>query len=710
MTFRKKTFDLLVPILLAAAGQFFLVQREVPWTLGLGLLLYLAAGYLFVRGGPGPAVAKPLSPDAERAWLVLVAAVVLFFRLYRLSDVPPGMSTEVVSGPWLGYALPPAQWTPYYTGGLALTHPDIPLWGWAWFHLMEPSRLSYGLFYAFLSLAAFPLGYLLFRDLAGARVALLSLFFWGVMEWQFTLGRNGHPVTTLPLYLLGAVFFLRSAWRGHRLFSWALAGLLAGLSYYAYPAARAILPLLALLSLGEWNSSKGKAPFPWGGVALCLGLTALTAWPALRMLGPSVSWLTGAPMGSHLSVGWQVLQQKSLWPLWDNLLKVGLVFNRIGPANGMEGLPGRPLLDDVTGILFVLGSFGALVRFRESRHFYPCAALAVLCLPALLSDHPYHTRRMLGMAPFIAYLAALAALEIWRRASSGNARRWVLAAGILAAVVAAGENYKTYFVDRVQNEECWSESDADATAVGQAIAEGGDAYDYYLSPAFYQRFQVLFLGHGETAHMRSLEMPDCSRYLPPTPGRGLFFALQRGRTGVLSLLQGRYPGGTTQRLDDPWGRPYLYLFRVPPEACAPSRFVPLRPGRYWQGTYWTSVAPWAQPVLQERDPVLNFSDRNDFPVKNAEELRVEWRGTLHPPKPGSYQFLISATDATQAELVVDGRKVAVKNQEVALTLGPRDYAVVVRLLKKGGFESAFHLAWQKPGDSHYEILPPEAMK
>lgn len=694
---------------MAGSGQFFLAQKGTPWTLGAGAVLYAAALFLFASPKPGDRPgAAGVAPRHEVLGVAALGLLAVFFRLYQWDRIPPGMTTEVVCGPYLGYALPPAQWPLYYSGGLGLTHPDIPLWGWAWFHLFEPSHLTYSLFYAFLSLLAFPLGYLLFRDLAGARAAMLALFFWGIMEWHFTLSRNGHPVTSLPLYLLGAVLFLRSAWQSSRTAAWVLAGLFGGAAYFAYPAARAVLPLTVVLFLFEIHSRRGRKPFPARGIVL-FGLVALgTAALGVRMVGPSENWLTGATE-SHMFIGWKVLEQRSLAPLWDNLSQVALVFNRTGPANSMEGLPGRRLLDDVTGPLFILGFFLALARWREARYFYPLAGVLVLCLPALLSDHPYHTRRMIGMAPFIAYLAALAVLELWRRAP-GKARPWVLAAGLAAGIFAAGENFKVYFVGRAQDAVCWGEADADATAVGQAVADGGDAYDYYLSPAFFQRFQVLFLGHREAGHMHSLELADCVRFLPPPPGRGLLFALQQGRTGVLALLQGRYPGGTTQRLEDPWGHPYLYLFRVSAADCSSRHFEPLPPGRYWQGTYWNSLDPGARPVLKERDPVLNFSDRNDFPVKNAQDLRVEWKGTLHPRQAGAYGFLMSATGNIQAELSIDGRKIAVANQEAEVVLEARDHAVRVLFLKEGGFTSAFHLAWRKPGDGHYGIVPPDVMK
>jgi hypothetical protein len=178
---------------------------------------------------------------------------------------------------------------------------------------------------------------------------------------------------------------------------------------------------------------------------------------------------------------------------------------------------------------------------------------------------------------------------------------------------------------------------------------------------------------------------------------------------VLSVLERIYPGGVTEKLLDPWGRPYLYFFKVPPDPYSPGHYRALPKGHAWKGTYWTSPAQ-AQPALVVEEPVLNFSYRDDFPVKNAPNLRARWRGTLHLTRAGDYSFLLAASGHSRCELEVDGKKAGRENQEVALALSPGDHAVVIRYQREGGFEQAFHLAWKKPGEGRYGILTPDALR
>ncbi len=224
MVFNRSAFFLSISLILAITGQYLIAQKGLSWTLPSGLVFYIGSIFLFVFGGSDQSrkksTHKTLSRWTEIGWLILTFGLALFFRLYHMEEIPPGMTTEVASGLWLGYAIPSSGWNPYYSSGLALTHPDIPLWSFAWFRMFTPSQFSYGLFYAFLSVLAFPLAYLLFRDLAGPKVALGTVFLWGIMQWHVTLGRNGHPSISTLIYISGCLLFLRYGWKTGKFGYW----------------------------------------------------------------------------------------------------------------------------------------------------------------------------------------------------------------------------------------------------------------------------------------------------------------------------------------------------------------------------------------------------------------------------------------------------------------------------------------------------------
>src|SRR5688572_1290992 len=79
----------------AALGQAFLAQTSTPWTLWPGLALALMAVWKFHSwdkvGTPGE---KPLDPRKEGLLFLGIALLGLFFRAYRLSEVPIGLPAD----------------------------------------------------------------------------------------------------------------------------------------------------------------------------------------------------------------------------------------------------------------------------------------------------------------------------------------------------------------------------------------------------------------------------------------------------------------------------------------------------------------------------------------------------------------------------------------------------------------------------------------
>jgi hypothetical protein len=120
---------------------------------------------------------------------------------------------------------------------------------------------------------------------------------------------------------------------------------------------------------------------------------------------------------------------------------------------------------------------------------------------------------------------------------------------------------------------------------------------------------------------------------------------------------------------------------------------------------------WKAPVaLVRADPVLNFTFRNDFPLHDFPPLSVHWRGFLQVPKTGLYRFLSLTTDSVSVKL--DGRQVDrggnYESGDVFLREGP--HRLEVYFLKSSGMACAFTLAWKKPGDVKFEVIPHSAFR
>src|SRR5208282_1229908 len=77
-----------------------------------------------------------------------------------------------------------------------------------WFRWLSPTQVNLFLFYVLFALAALPLVYWTFRQLAGPRAALLTLFFISIMRWHMVFSRIGFRGIQVPFYMFGTLAFM----------------------------------------------------------------------------------------------------------------------------------------------------------------------------------------------------------------------------------------------------------------------------------------------------------------------------------------------------------------------------------------------------------------------------------------------------------------------------------------------------------------------
>jgi len=131
----------------------------------------------------------------------------------------------------------------------------------------------------------------------------------------------------------------------------------------------------------------------------------------------------------------------------------------------------------------------------------------------------------------------------------------------------------------------------------------------------------------------------------------------------------------------------------------------LRMDRGLSGTYYSSLNWSDRPVLQTREPVLNFSNGNQFPAQPV-PMTAHWRGRLTAPATGVYLFVNRTSD--EARVTLDGREVTPlgpnSNGQVRLEKGVT-YDLDVYYRKSGGFWATYSLQWKRPDRKIMEVVP-----
>ena len=379
-----------------------------------------------------------------RRWLplLLILLIAALLRLMALPDVPAGLQhDEVFHGHdavtvLLGYR-------PLYFTSNAGNEP-------LFIYLMSLTVGLFGHNAWGIRLAAVICGLLtlLFtalwiRRAYNDRTALIASALMAVSFWPLFLSRVGLRAASVPMMSALSAWLLfegleriqnsENRSQKRRVWIWFVAaGVALGLALYTYPAART-LPIVFFLFwiLTSLFSRKINAP---------LLVTLLTALVVLAPLAYTVATLPEADVRlQQLGGPVQAALKGNVAPVLRYTLAALGMFNVAGDPIARYNLPGRPVFDLITGILFLGGVLIALRHWREPRNLFALLWLPIGLLPSMLSDSAPSFLRASASLPVAFLLPALAVDWILSYRKDAKTQRlvwsltavWLLAAGML---------------------------------------------------------------------------------------------------------------------------------------------------------------------------------------------------------------------------------------------------------------------------------------
>lgn len=349
--------------------------------------------------------------DRRLGWiLLLLLAVALFFRLYRLAEVPPGIHyDEIINAEIAAQAQQEGLQLVYDAGGgreglyyaLVATALRLPL----------PISWRLRLPAVFCSMLGLLLTFGWVRRSFGPWAAVTATGGMAVALWAVLLGRSVlRAVTLLPL-AAAAAWLLLAAVRSRRL-SWAQTialALVLGLLPYSYRAAR-VLPVaygLFLVYLLIWHRPLPRRLWWALGGALLLAAPFFYLLLTQPVLDARVDQLSGP---------WRALLAGDPRPVAQATVATLGMFGWKGDAQVHYNLPLRPIFEPVGLLLFVAGIGLALRRWRQPPYAFVLLWLAVGLAPGFLTEP----------APnFVHTVAAQGAVFVFPGiAVAGLAQRW----------------------------------------------------------------------------------------------------------------------------------------------------------------------------------------------------------------------------------------------------------------------------------------------
>ena len=636
----------------AALGLFATeAAPNVAWLLFLASLLAL----LFVSWRTVRVCSQPQEASARGGWLhrwagagkrrevagrLLAAAGALGvmglaagLRFFRFHSLPEGVwFDEAEYGLLVRRMLGDSDFRPIYAPSGNVSAMFLYGIGLS-FRLFGESIESLRLVSALAGVATVGVFYFLARWYASRPAALAASVLLAVSYWHVNFSRIGLQGVLTPLFTALALLFLLRAWRAGRALDFAVAGIAVSGGVWAYTASNA-LPIVALgfflaCALVDRSWLRARAT----GLVL-FAVAALIAVSPLAYYAATHRHEYFARV-NQTNIFRDRSFSESMRVLGENTEKHLLMFNYEGDRNGRHNLPGRRMLDDVTGVLAVLGLSYCLARPRRPEYLLPVGTLAMGLLGGVLTldyEAPQSLRAIMALP--VAYLMAGIAVDAgWRLVTApGRLRltRTCLAAVAVASLLAwAGVmNYGVFFDKKANDLASWAAYSTDVTLVAKEIHGHTGGYDVSVAPVFVGQPTLGFLAPD----LDSFTQLNASTALPlrSTGEKGAAFLVDVGSAQMVPQAKSYYPGAEVKALAPPFDRehPVGWVVYVPAEDI---RAVQGLEGRYYVGGESTS-----SPAFMRRDAAVDFDWARSAPLEPP--FSVHWEGCVYAPDRGRYSF------------------------------------------------------------------------
>ncbi len=267
-----------------------------------------------------------------------------------------------------------------------------------------------------------PATYLMAKAMFNRRIGLLAAAITGLTLWHVNLSRIGFRAVAMPLLVALALWQLWLGLKNGHKRHFLAGGLLYGLTFYTYLAARFTIVALAAFGLylivGSWRLGIGSWKLEVRGWIRSALIFVLAALVVLAPLMVYVAAHGDAFLGrvGQVSIFNPAINGGDFWgTLLRHVGKTLLMFTNRGDFIPRHNVPLRPVFDPILSAFFLLGLVLCLIRFRQRpEHALVLIWLAVMILPTILAEDAPHFLRSVGVLPVAFVVPAIGLDYLWR--------------------------------------------------------------------------------------------------------------------------------------------------------------------------------------------------------------------------------------------------------------------------------------------------------
>jgi 4-amino-4-deoxy-L-arabinose transferase-like glycosyltransferase len=511
--------------------------------------------------------------------VLVVVAVSIFFRVYRIGQVPPEMvsdQAEKLLDVWDVLNGAPKIFFERNTGRegmqMYLTAAIIQLFGTGFSYL----SLKIGTVLA--GLLTLPYIYLLGKELGSQRIGLYAMLFAGIAYWPNVISRVGLRFPLYPLFVAPTLYYLVRGLRTSRLNDFLLAGLALGLGLHGYTPIR-ILPFVVLAAIGLYlvhRQPPGSRLQAARGLFVLVLVSLFVFLPLLRYAIDNPEMFSYRSF-TRLGTEERPLPGSASWLFMVNLIRAVTMFAWDDGNIWVHSVMNRPALDVISAALFYLGTVVMLVRYlrqRDWRDLFWLLAVPLLMMPSILSlafpaENPALNRMAGAIVPVFLIVgfcldSLLETLRTRLGGVSGQALAWIV--GLFLVAGAMLQNYDLVFrqYQNYYRSASWNTSEMGEVIHYFANSVGSPDTAWVLAYPHWVDTRLVGINAGYPTRDYAI-WSDSLEQTQADPRAKLFLVNPEDVDG-LGALKNLYPQGSLQVYASQVVGHNFWMYFVPPES------------------------------------------------------------------------------------------------------------------------------------------------
>lgn len=678
---------------LFAISSFVLFSQPVPQTFPwifhvLSIIFLLVGSFRLTRNNYQPSSLFLYWQNTEIFILFFIFFLAVFVRVIRLDQIPFGFwYDEAVNGLNSSSILQNPNYFPIFFGNTNLPAHFNYLVALS-FKVFGESIFSVRLVSAIIGVLTVVVAYFTGSELFNRKIGLMFAFLLAVSRWDINWSRIGMHGVAVPFFELLTIGLLIRALRTKKLYFFTLTGLSLGLGFLFYFPLR-FFPFIILIFLGFlWIKNRFyiKSNFP--GLIILLISALLITLPLIQfsIFHPNefFSRIQNTSIFSDKTIA------QALPSIIETTREHLLMFNFHGDNNGRHNFSGKPMLDLLSGALFILGIAMSIRYINKPKYFLILSWFFLMLLPGILSldfESP-QSYRSIGSMPAVYLLVVIPFyfLSEYMNEKPGLEKNFFNKSIILTILFFIGvSNTSTYFNYQMKSSSTWLEFSAKETIIGKKMASLGDNAVYYINALYFGSPTIEFL----TPNLNDYHVLETYDSIPLRldNNREALIFLDSSQELLFEQAKNYYPNGDFSKIKEPNGEIILYEIYLKSNAISEMQGLTV--------SYFGTNDFKGQPVMIRTEKNLSREWNNNDPLSFP--FGVEWKGLLFAPEYGEYRFFIKNSEKTN--VTVDNKKLDSVGDVITITLAKGLHSINFKTLANGG---EFQFYWQPPNE---EVQP-----